>query len=107
MNRRNFLGTLIGGVAAAAAVRTWPFRVYSFPTELTHGDIIGWQIWGSTLGSDQFHLLDEIHVRNGVPLEFRVPPGAFITGINNLGRLRRAVTIPRITAVTIDLPFEA
>lgn len=31
MNRRAFLGTLIGGVAAAAAVRTFPFRVYSFP----------------------------------------------------------------------------
>lgn len=35
MNRRNFLSTLVGGVAATAAVRTWPFRVYSFPTEIT------------------------------------------------------------------------
>jgi hypothetical protein len=25
---------MVGGVATAAAVRTWPFRVYSFPTEL-------------------------------------------------------------------------
>lgn len=33
MNRRGFLGTLIGGVAAGAAVRSWPFRVYSFPSE--------------------------------------------------------------------------
>jgi hypothetical protein len=33
MNRRGFLGTLIGGVAAATAVRTFPFRVFSFPTE--------------------------------------------------------------------------
>jgi hypothetical protein len=24
---------MIGGVAATAAVRTWPFRVYSFPSE--------------------------------------------------------------------------
>src|ERR1700688_3456399 len=32
MDRRYFLRTLIGGVAATAAVRTWPFRVYSFPT---------------------------------------------------------------------------
>lgn len=30
MNRRNFLNTLVGGVAVAAAARTWPFRVYSF-----------------------------------------------------------------------------
>ena len=34
MNRRAFLSTLIGGVAAAAAVRTWPFRAYSFPSEV-------------------------------------------------------------------------
>ena len=33
MNRRAFLGSLVGGVAAAAAVRTWPFRVFSFPAE--------------------------------------------------------------------------
>ncbi len=33
MNRRNFLGMLVGGIAASAAVRTWPFRVYSFPSE--------------------------------------------------------------------------
>ena len=32
MNRRAFLGSLIGGVAASAAVRTWPFRVFSFPS---------------------------------------------------------------------------
>lgn len=31
MNRRGFLGVLVGGVAVAAAARTWPFRVYSFP----------------------------------------------------------------------------
>lgn len=35
MNRRNFLHTLIGGVSASAAVRTWPFRVYSFPSQFT------------------------------------------------------------------------
>ena len=34
MNRRGFLGTLVGGVIASAAVRTWPFRVFSFPTEI-------------------------------------------------------------------------
>jgi hypothetical protein len=30
MNRRGFLGALVGGVAIQAAERTWPFRVYSF-----------------------------------------------------------------------------
>jgi hypothetical protein len=34
MNRRHFLSTVVGGVAAAAAVRTWPFRVYSFPNKV-------------------------------------------------------------------------
>lgn len=34
MNRRGFLGSLIGGVATTAAVRTWPFRVYSFPAQV-------------------------------------------------------------------------
>jgi hypothetical protein len=34
MNRRSFLKTLVGGVAGAAAVRTWPFRVFSFPSEV-------------------------------------------------------------------------
>jgi hypothetical protein len=34
MNRRGFLNRFIGGVAAASAVRTWPFRVYSFPAEI-------------------------------------------------------------------------
>ena len=34
MNRRNFLSTLIGGLAATAAVRSFPFRVFSFPSEI-------------------------------------------------------------------------
>ena len=40
MNRRPFFGTLVGGVATAAAVRTWPFRVYSFPSLIVPGDRI-------------------------------------------------------------------
>jgi hypothetical protein len=34
MDRRAFLGKFVGGVAVAAAVRTWPFRVFSFPKEI-------------------------------------------------------------------------
>jgi hypothetical protein len=35
MDRRGFLGTvLIGGVSIVAAKRTWPFRIYSFPSEV-------------------------------------------------------------------------
>lgn len=34
MDRRAFLTSLVGGVAATAAVRSFPFRVYSFPEEI-------------------------------------------------------------------------
>lgn len=34
ISRRNFFRLSIGGVAAAAAVRAWPYRVYSFPREI-------------------------------------------------------------------------
>jgi len=34
MERRGFLKLMVGGVAAAAAVRTYPFRVFSFPKEI-------------------------------------------------------------------------
>jgi hypothetical protein len=34
MERRDFLRAMLGGVAVAAAVRTFPFRVYSFPSQV-------------------------------------------------------------------------
>lgn len=34
MDRRKFLGAMVGGLAASAAVRTFPFRVFSFPKEI-------------------------------------------------------------------------
>ena len=37
MNRRSFL---IGGIAASAAVRAWPFRVYSFPSQIITVDYL-------------------------------------------------------------------
>lgn len=33
MNRRAFFGRVVGGIAAGAAVRSWPYRVFSFPTQ--------------------------------------------------------------------------
>jgi hypothetical protein len=33
-DRRNFIEILVGGLAASAAVRMWPFRVYSFPSKI-------------------------------------------------------------------------
>lgn len=46
MDRRNFLNMMVGGVAASAAVRTWPFRVFSFPSEITLSSEI--QRWRAT-----------------------------------------------------------
>ena len=37
MKRRGFL---IGGIAASAAVRAWPFRVYSFPSQIIAVDCL-------------------------------------------------------------------
>ena len=34
MDRRGFLRMMVGGVATAAAARTFPFRVFSFPKEI-------------------------------------------------------------------------
>jgi hypothetical protein len=34
VNRRSFFGMVVGGVAAASAVRIWPFRVFSFPAQI-------------------------------------------------------------------------
>ena len=38
MNRRSFLRSMIGGLAGAAAVRTFPFRVFSFPKQIQVAD---------------------------------------------------------------------
>lgn len=42
MDRRSFLRMTVGGLAAGAAVRTWPFRVYSFPQEVYGGPAEWW-----------------------------------------------------------------
>lgn len=34
MNRRSFFKSMVGGIATAAAVRAFPFRVFSFPSEV-------------------------------------------------------------------------
>lgn len=42
LSRRGFLETIfVGGVAAAAAERSWPFRVFSFPTVVVKPATLG------------------------------------------------------------------
>jgi hypothetical protein len=54
VSRRGFIGMMVGGIAAQAAVRTFPFRVFSFPTEIIrrpHVLKIGTgQLWMAPLG---------------------------------------------------------
>jgi hypothetical protein len=67
MDRRNFLSTLVGGVATAAAVRTFPFRVFSFPKEVSYTgrlvsgchDPVEVTIWRAPIGGD-FILMEQI-----------------------------------------------
>lgn len=44
MNRRNFLRAMVGGVAVAAAERTFPFRVFFFPKEVVNTSFIWLQL---------------------------------------------------------------
>ena len=46
MDRRNFFRSMVGGVVATAAVRTWPFRVFSFPSEIVTAPVLCNQIVG-------------------------------------------------------------
>ncbi|MGB7147515.1 MAG: hypothetical protein WBD45_00060 [Terriglobales bacterium] len=77
MNRRNFLGLMVGGVAAAAAVRTFPFRVFSFPKQV--------ELYGTSMAADVSSLInltlervsdqindDFIHLRSEGPIFFRL-----------------------------------
>jgi hypothetical protein len=45
MDRRGFLKSLIGGVAAGAAVRAFPFRVFSFPAKLASPEEVYLAYW--------------------------------------------------------------
>jgi hypothetical protein len=82
MNRRNFLSTLIGGVAATVAVRTFPFRVFSFPKEIEYRpyamkiayvfnrEVVGvgiyrWPVGGNDFVHTETLSLAEAHARYG------------------------------------------
>ena len=63
MNRRGFLRALVGGVATATAVRTFPFRVFSFPSEIVtppmvHISEVG--VWDELTATTLEHLKEDI-----------------------------------------------
>ncbi len=105
LDRRNFMGTLIGGVAAGAAVRTWPFRVFSFPSEIVTGNsffghgllpelvVVQWKLYGVPYPGAAPILLAEKFVRDVSPVIFDVPAGAQFDRVE--------VTVPRTKSVNV------
>lgn len=66
MNRRNFLRMMIGGVAAAAAERAFPFRVYSFPSDiaLAHSSFAGFpEDWALVQPMYDFYLISATYAK--------------------------------------------
>jgi hypothetical protein len=61
MDRRGFLRSLVGGVAVGAAVRTWPFRVYSFPPVPDRIDQVDLKYWGVDWGSGETSTVWYVH----------------------------------------------
>jgi hypothetical protein len=78
MNRRKFFRTMIGGVAATAAVRTWPFRVYSFPTQIkpatSNLEYSRFSFGGLPVQVDPFCPPGRIYTLNANPSMLGVPP---------------------------------
>lgn len=73
MNRRFFLRSLVGGVAAAAAVRTFPLRVFSFPQL-----VIGRRAFPN---GDLLFLESRAFQSREVCTQFRVPPELLQVGL--------------------------
>jgi hypothetical protein len=98
MDRRNFLGSLIGGIAATAAVRSWPFRVYSFPSELNIlNPIVGQTLYVTNAAGHQFFKVGDMVTLEGSLPKFsmnKAPVGYF--------RIMEIDT----TEATMDLRFE-
>lgn len=73
MNRRGFLKFLAAGAAAGLAVRTFPFRVYSFPSEIKRYNLadlgaIEWSEAGQCWYlEDQVQALELEMVRREIP----------------------------------------
>jgi hypothetical protein len=72
MDRRAFLRGLVGGVATDAAVRTFPFRVFSFPSKpssafsvVTHKSPWDKSLWETITARD----LEFIEARPIAPLD--------------------------------------
>ena len=90
MDRRGFLRMMVGGVATAAAVRTFPFRVFSFPREI--------QFANPFLTADQVRAMEAMEAMVPLSLEL-VQDGAFDMEKFLAAELARRVEICRIFRV--------
>jgi hypothetical protein len=98
MDRRGFLKNLIGGVAAAAAVRTFPFRVFSFPKEIKLPDYykIDWPVFQGELREGQY-LYDRV---TGI---YTFPVRERLVGFDDLiSEMSKPVPSHEITAAEIN-----
>jgi hypothetical protein len=110
MDRRCFLQSMIGatihGVAAAAAVRTFPFRVFSFPKEIVApgGRVVTvtMELLRDSSFDVELFLRDQFARRFGAKIlsgssPLQIPPGLLAnTGRAVLGRHNRLPPLPRL-----------
>lgn len=69
MNRRGFLRAMVGGVAVAAAERTFPFRVFSFPKEVVPNTATGYSLLTSHITPELLRsTIEQMKLRLGGPL---------------------------------------
>lgn len=88
MNRRAFFKSMVGGLAATAAVRSWPFRVFSFPSEL--------KLYGGARGGGKLlHAGDII-----IPYTEYLQPGQMVAAFGPRGNLEKGVYRVRHVDVT-------
>jgi len=78
MDRRKFLSALIGGVAATAAVRSFPFRVFSFPKEVKLANVYSSEIFYFDSATGLLSSPDPSFIINAG--DFLVHPGKFVPG---------------------------
>lgn len=76
MERRNFLRLMVGGVSTAAAVRTFPFRVFSFPKEIVgpNYDLLDITLQRYATKTSMFMIMDSILAgKHFFPFDYGLP----------------------------------
>lgn len=72
MDRRKFLGMLVGGVAVAAAAQSFPFKVFSFPSEIKVATIAEYSDYYSFSQFSLAQAIDESVSRMAATMSYRL-----------------------------------